>query len=169
MITLTDSAASKVKELLETVYVEKAIFPLIESMGKRLEEEVKVRAELRREDAKGAVQRLEKHLAECDACTAYVEQFRTTIALTGRSWWRCSLWRCTNDTTRVTDVKTNTAGTAIRARDQVRARPAASTQAAPTNAATAVARKRPLKRTPRGRAERPARVGRESKRSTRPR
>ena len=27
--------------------------------------------------------RLEKHLAECDACTAFVEQLRVTIALSG--------------------------------------------------------------------------------------
>ena len=28
--------------------------------------------------------RLEEHLAECDGCTAYLEQLRTTIRLTGR-------------------------------------------------------------------------------------
>jgi anti-sigma factor RsiW len=28
--------------------------------------------------------RLEEHLAECDACRDYVEQFRQTIALAGR-------------------------------------------------------------------------------------
>ncbi|MGH3732115.1 MAG: anti-sigma factor family protein [Acidimicrobiales bacterium] len=27
--------------------------------------------------------RLEKHLADCDACTAYLEQMRATIALSG--------------------------------------------------------------------------------------
>lgn len=27
--------------------------------------------------------RLERHLAECDACTAYLEQMRTVIALSG--------------------------------------------------------------------------------------
>lgn len=27
--------------------------------------------------------RVEEHLAECDGCTAYVEQMRTTIRLTG--------------------------------------------------------------------------------------
>ena len=29
--------------------------------------------------------RFEAHLAECDACRAYVEQFQQTIALVGRS------------------------------------------------------------------------------------
>jgi anti-sigma factor RsiW len=28
--------------------------------------------------------RLERHLSECDGCTAYLEQLRTTIRLTGR-------------------------------------------------------------------------------------
>jgi anti-sigma factor RsiW len=28
--------------------------------------------------------RLERHLADCDGCTAYLEQFRTTIRLAGR-------------------------------------------------------------------------------------
>jgi anti-sigma factor RsiW len=28
--------------------------------------------------------RLEKHLAECDACTAYLEQMRATIAASGK-------------------------------------------------------------------------------------
>jgi anti-sigma factor RsiW len=28
--------------------------------------------------------RLEEHLEECDACTAYLDQFRRTIALVGR-------------------------------------------------------------------------------------
>lgn len=28
--------------------------------------------------------RFERHLAECTACTAYLEQMRTTVALTGR-------------------------------------------------------------------------------------
>lgn len=28
--------------------------------------------------------RFEAHLRECDGCTAYVEQLRTTVALTGR-------------------------------------------------------------------------------------
>jgi predicted anti-sigma-YlaC factor YlaD len=28
--------------------------------------------------------RLEEHLADCDGCTAYLEQLRTTIRLTGR-------------------------------------------------------------------------------------
>jgi len=28
--------------------------------------------------------RLEEHLAECDGCTAYLEQLRTTIRLSGR-------------------------------------------------------------------------------------
>jgi anti-sigma factor RsiW len=28
--------------------------------------------------------RLEEHLADCDGCTAYLEQLRTTIRLSGR-------------------------------------------------------------------------------------
>jgi anti-sigma factor RsiW len=31
-----------------------------------------------------ARRRLERHLSKCDACTAYLEQLRATIALTGR-------------------------------------------------------------------------------------
>ena len=33
----------------------------------------------------GERERLEAHLAECDACDAYVEQVRTTIRLVGRA------------------------------------------------------------------------------------
>jgi anti-sigma factor RsiW len=31
-----------------------------------------------------ARRRLEKHLAQCDACTSYLEQMRSTIAASGR-------------------------------------------------------------------------------------
>jgi anti-sigma factor RsiW len=31
-----------------------------------------------------ARRRLERHLSKCDACTAYLEQLRSTIALTGK-------------------------------------------------------------------------------------
>jgi len=56
---------AKIKELLDTTYTQKAIFPLIESMGKRLEDEVKFRAELRKEDPKDAVKRLNKNSTRC--------------------------------------------------------------------------------------------------------
>ena len=45
---------ARTKELLETVYTEEVFFPLIKELGERLEEEVKVRAELRGEDPKQA-------------------------------------------------------------------------------------------------------------------
>jgi len=54
---------AKLKELLETTYTEKAMFPMIEAMGKRLEDEVTVRAEIIRQDPKHARQRLDANLA----------------------------------------------------------------------------------------------------------
>lgn len=45
---------AKTKELLQTVYTEEAIFPLIKAMGERLEDEVKARAVLHGQDPKAA-------------------------------------------------------------------------------------------------------------------
>ncbi|HKB40100.1 MAG TPA: CotH kinase family protein [Gemmataceae bacterium] len=53
---------ARTKELLEKVYTEEVFFPLIKAMGERLEDEVKVRAELRREDPKAAVDHLRRNL-----------------------------------------------------------------------------------------------------------
>lgn len=53
---------ARTKELLEKVYTEEVFFPLIKELGERIEEEVKLRAEVRREDPKAAVQHLNRNL-----------------------------------------------------------------------------------------------------------
>jgi hypothetical protein len=53
---------ARTKELLQEVYTEAVFFPLIKQLGERLEEEVKVRAELYREDPKRALERLRRNL-----------------------------------------------------------------------------------------------------------
>lgn len=53
---------ARTKELLEKVYTEKAMFPLIRELGERLEEEVKVRADLYRQDSGRAVEHLRRNL-----------------------------------------------------------------------------------------------------------
>jgi spore coat protein CotH len=53
---------ARAKELLETVYTEKVFFPLIDQMGERLTDEVKLRAELKRQDAKFAAEHLKRNL-----------------------------------------------------------------------------------------------------------
>jgi len=53
---------ARTKELLETVYTEQVFFPLIDQMGERLKEEVKLRAELRRENPKQAAEHLRRNL-----------------------------------------------------------------------------------------------------------
>jgi hypothetical protein len=53
---------ARTKEILETVYTEKEFFPLIKAMGERLEEEVRVRAGLYREDPRSAQERLRRNL-----------------------------------------------------------------------------------------------------------
>lgn len=53
---------ARTKELLETVYTEKVFFPIIDQMGERLNEEVKVRAELRRENPKQAAEHFRRNL-----------------------------------------------------------------------------------------------------------
>ncbi|MBN9119882.1 MAG: CotH kinase family protein [Planctomycetes bacterium] len=53
---------ARTKELLETVYTEEAFGPVIKALGERLEDEVKYRAEVRREDPKRAVEHFRKNL-----------------------------------------------------------------------------------------------------------
>jgi CotH kinase protein/Lamin Tail Domain len=53
---------ARTKELAETVYTKDVMFPLIKEMGDRLQDEVKVRAALRREDPKRAVEHLNRDL-----------------------------------------------------------------------------------------------------------
>src|SRR5262249_9361813 len=53
---------ARTKELLEKVYTKEVMFPLIKAMGDRLEEEVKYRAGLRREDPKAAMAHLHRNL-----------------------------------------------------------------------------------------------------------
>jgi hypothetical protein len=53
---------ARTKELLEKVYTEDVFFPLLKDMGDRLEEEVKIRARLQRQDAKQAVAQLRRDL-----------------------------------------------------------------------------------------------------------
>jgi hypothetical protein len=52
----------RTKELAEKVYTEEVFFPLIKETGERLEEEVKYRAGLRREDPQRAVEHLHRNL-----------------------------------------------------------------------------------------------------------
>jgi hypothetical protein len=53
---------ARVKDITENIYTEKTFFPLIDAMGARLRDEVKVRAELHGEDPVSAIQRLDQHL-----------------------------------------------------------------------------------------------------------
>jgi hypothetical protein len=53
---------ARTKELLEKVYTEEVFFPLIKEMGERLEDEVKVRAELQGGNPKQAVEHLRRNL-----------------------------------------------------------------------------------------------------------
>jgi hypothetical protein len=53
---------ARTKEILETVYTEEVFFPRIKEMGERLEEEVKIRAELQRGDPRQAVEHLHRNL-----------------------------------------------------------------------------------------------------------
>jgi hypothetical protein len=53
---------ARTKELLETVYTEEVFFPLIEKMGERLKEEVKVRAQVRNQNPKFATDHLRRNL-----------------------------------------------------------------------------------------------------------
>jgi hypothetical protein len=53
---------ARTKELLEKVYTEEVFFPIIKGLGERVEGEVRVRAALRGEDPKKAVEHLRKNL-----------------------------------------------------------------------------------------------------------
>lgn len=53
---------ARTKDLLETVYTEEKFGPVIKALGERLEDEVKIRAEARREDPKRAVEHFRKLL-----------------------------------------------------------------------------------------------------------
>ena len=53
---------ARTKEITESVYTEANFFPLIKAMGERLEEDVKIRAEIHGGDPKEAVEHLHKNL-----------------------------------------------------------------------------------------------------------
>jgi hypothetical protein len=53
---------ARTKELLEKVYTKEVFFPLIKELGQRVEDEVKVRAEIYRQDPKAAVAHLHRNL-----------------------------------------------------------------------------------------------------------
>ena len=53
---------ARTKELLETAYTDEAFGPVIKALGERLEDEVRYRAEARREDPKQAVENFRKTL-----------------------------------------------------------------------------------------------------------
>jgi hypothetical protein len=53
---------ARTKELLETVYTEKAFFPHIDELGDRLKDEVALRAELQRQNPKQAAEHLRRNL-----------------------------------------------------------------------------------------------------------
>jgi hypothetical protein len=53
---------ARTKEILDTVYTEEVFFPLLKEMGERVEEEVRVRAELQRGDPNQAVDHLRRNL-----------------------------------------------------------------------------------------------------------
>lgn len=53
---------ARVKDLTENVYTEKNFLPLIDALGVRLRDEVKVRAQINGEDPTSALQRFEGHL-----------------------------------------------------------------------------------------------------------
>src|SRR5262249_19579470 len=53
---------ARTKELLEKVYTEEVFSPLIDKMGDRLKDDVKLRTELRRQDPKFAAEHLKRNL-----------------------------------------------------------------------------------------------------------
>jgi hypothetical protein len=55
---------ARVKDLLETVYTEEKFGPVIKELGERLEPEVKLRAEQRREDPKAALDAFHRTLGQ---------------------------------------------------------------------------------------------------------
>jgi len=54
---------ARTKEILETVYTAEIFFPIIDQMGERLKEEVRIRATAIKEDPEQASQRLQRNLA----------------------------------------------------------------------------------------------------------
>jgi hypothetical protein len=55
---------ARTREILETVYTEEIFLPIINAMGDRLRDEVKVRAEIMREQPERALARLERNLQD---------------------------------------------------------------------------------------------------------
>jgi spore coat protein CotH len=53
---------AQTKSLLETVYTPETMFPLIDALGERLEDEVKLRAQIHRQDPKAAAEHLRRNL-----------------------------------------------------------------------------------------------------------
>jgi hypothetical protein len=53
---------ARTKEIAENVYAEEIFFPMLQQLGERLEEDVKLRAELQRQDPKQAVAHLHRNL-----------------------------------------------------------------------------------------------------------
>jgi hypothetical protein len=53
---------ARIREILEKVYTEETFFPLIDGMGERLRDEVRVRAEATRQDPDRASKQLEENL-----------------------------------------------------------------------------------------------------------
>jgi hypothetical protein len=51
-----------VKEITENVYTEQTFFPLIDALGLRLRDDIRIRAQLHGEDPTAAMQRFENHL-----------------------------------------------------------------------------------------------------------
>jgi hypothetical protein len=53
---------ARTKELLETVYTEEVFFPLIDKMGDRVKEDVRIRAQIRGENPKQSAEHLRRNL-----------------------------------------------------------------------------------------------------------
>ena len=53
---------TRVKDIAENVYTEKNFFPLIDALGTRLRDDIRIRAQLHGEDPTAAMQRFEGHL-----------------------------------------------------------------------------------------------------------
>jgi hypothetical protein len=53
---------TRVKDITENVYTEKVFFPMIDAMGERLRDDVRIRAQIHGEDPTAAMQRHESHL-----------------------------------------------------------------------------------------------------------
>jgi hypothetical protein len=67
---------ARTKELLETVYTKDVMFPVIQETGERLEDEIKVRAALYRQDPKEAVAQLNRNL---DSLREHLTKRRTFL------------------------------------------------------------------------------------------